>query len=115
MGRNGGHRNRSLALLPGRQGDLKQARALVGVLEEELVEVAQTEEQQVVRVSLLELPVLPHHWGKQLGRQLRGSRVGKQVGRGILQVPSAARRRSYIVSRHSVKPHVSLTPCMKIA
>ncbi len=113
MVRNAGHRNGAFSLLARCQRDLKQARALVGVLEEELVEVAQTEEQQVVRVALLELPVLPHHWGKQLGRQLRGSRVGKQVGRGILQGPSAARRRSYVVSRLSGKTRVSLTTGMK--
>ena len=58
---NAGHGNGSRTLLARRQRDLKQARALVGVLEEQLVEVAETEEQKIVRVTLLELPVLPHH------------------------------------------------------
>jgi len=49
MVRDACHGNGALALLARRQRDLEQARALVGVLEEQLVEVAEAEEQQVVR------------------------------------------------------------------
>jgi len=40
-------------------------RAFLRVLEEKLVEVAETEEQEVVGIALLELPVLQHHWGQR--------------------------------------------------
>jgi hypothetical protein len=53
------HRDAAFTLLTGGQRDLQQSRADVGVIEEHLVEVTETKQQQVVRVALLELPVLP--------------------------------------------------------
>ena len=47
--------------LAGGQRDLQQAGAQLGVLEEQLVEVTEPEQEQVVRVPLLQLPVLAHH------------------------------------------------------
>src|SRR5499433_1060829 len=55
------HGDGTLALLPRGQGDLEQGRPLVCVLEEELIEVAEAEEEEIVWVALLELPVLLHH------------------------------------------------------
>ncbi len=74
------HRDRALALLARRERELEQPGRGVGVLVEELVEVAEAEEQQVVRVATLQLPVLPHHRG--------------QLGRGVPHEASAAASRS---------------------
>ncbi len=52
-----GHRR----ALPRGQRDGEQARALLGVVEEQLVEVAEPEQQQVVGIAALQLPVLRHH------------------------------------------------------
>ena len=57
-----------LAPVPGGEGEAQLLRAQLGVVVEHLIEVAQPEEQQAVRVGLLHLPVLLHH-----GRQLRHS------------------------------------------
>ena len=48
------------------QRDLQEARAQVGILGEHLVEVAQPEQQEIVRVAALQLAVLLHH-GRELG------------------------------------------------
>jgi len=53
--------------------DLQESRPEVGVLEEHLVEVPEAEEQQVLRVAALQLPVLPHH-RRELGSALRHER-----------------------------------------
>ena len=74
------HRDRPLALLPRREGDLEEAGRGVRVLEEQLVEVTEAEQQEVVRVAPLQLPVLQHHRG--------------QLGRGLRHESSAAARRS---------------------
>jgi hypothetical protein len=50
--------------LPGRERDLQQRRAPLGVLEEELVEIAQPEQEKVIRIPPLELAVLLHHRGQ---------------------------------------------------
>ena len=55
--RDAGHRDR----LARGQRDLQQPRAQLGVLGEQLVEVAQAKQQQVVREAALQLPVLRHH------------------------------------------------------
>ena len=74
--------------------------AVVRVLEEQLVEVAEAEQQQVVRVALLELPVLQHHgdswghgWGRQLGRRSpsRVERGGEAVVGGVERLGQHAR------------------------
>ena len=75
---NARHGDGPLPLLARGEGDLEQARALVGVLEEELVEVAEAEEQEVVGVTLLELPVLQHHWS-QRGGQRGGQRSAEET------------------------------------
>jgi hypothetical protein len=54
------------AVLSGSQRELEQAGRQVGVVVEELVKIAQAEQQQVVREAPLQLPVLPHH-GRELG------------------------------------------------
>ncbi len=54
-------------VLPRGEGELQQPGRHVGVVVEQLVEVAQAEQQQVVREAALQLPVLPHH-GRGLGR-----------------------------------------------
>ncbi len=69
MMRDAGHGNGALALLPGGQRDLEQAGSDVRIIEEQLVEVAEPEEQQVVRVAALQLPVLPHH-RREVGRRV---------------------------------------------
>ncbi len=74
------HRDRPLAFLARRERELQQAGRGVRVLEEQLVEIPEAEQQQVVRVALLELPVLQHHRG--------------QLGRGLRHESSAADRRS---------------------
>ena len=76
---NARHGDGPLPLLARGEGDLEQARALVGVLEEELVKVAEAEEEEVVGVTLLELPVLQHHWGQRGGQ--RGRQRRRQPGR----------------------------------
>ena len=53
-----------LAPVPGGEGQAQLLRAQLGVVVEHLVEVAQPEEQQAVRVLLLHLPVLLHHGGQ---------------------------------------------------
>ena len=60
--RNAGHR-RALA---GGQRDREQLRSGFGVLEEELVEVAEAKEQEEVRIALLELAILRHHRRRRL-------------------------------------------------
>ena len=55
--RDAGHRR----ALPRRERDRQQAGAELGILAEELVEVAESEQQQVVRVAALEVAVLLHH------------------------------------------------------
>ena len=74
------HRDRPLALLARRERELQQAGRGVRVLEEQLVEISEAEQQQIVRVALLELPVLQHH--------------RSQLGRGLRHESSAADRRS---------------------
>ena len=129
---NARHGDGALPLLARGEGDLEQARALVGVLEEELVEVAEAEEEEVVGVALLELPVLQHHW-RQRGRQRGDGNAGDggqetagtarrpmtrrdqgKLGRVAGHGPRAARRRSYVVSRDSGSTLVSATTDMKL-
>ncbi len=43
------------------QRDRQQARPQLGILEEQLVEVAEAEQQQMIREPALQLPVLRHH------------------------------------------------------
>ena len=74
------HRDRALAFLARRERELQQAGRGVRVLEEQLVEIPEAEQQQIVRVALLELPVLQHH--------------RRQLGRGLRHESSAADRRS---------------------
>jgi hypothetical protein len=74
------HRDRPLAFLARRERELQQAGRGVRVLEEQLVEISEAEQQQIVRVALLELPVLQHH--------------RSQLGRGLRHESSAADRRS---------------------
>ena len=93
------HGNGALALLPRGQGELKEACPQMGVLEEHLVEIAEAEQQEVVRVALLQLPVLLHH--------------GRQLGREVPHAPSAAVSRSYVVSRVSGSTLVSPITGMK--
>ncbi|MCY1292390.1 hypothetical protein D9M70_416140 [compost metagenome] len=59
---NAGHGN-GLArrLAPGGQGDVEELGGLLGVLVEDLVEVAHAVEHQLVRVLVLQPPVLRHH------------------------------------------------------
>ncbi len=66
--------------LAGRQGQLQEPGGGVGVVVEQLVEIAQAEQQQVVREAPLQLPVLPHH--------------GRGLGGGFPHGPSAATTRS---------------------
>jgi hypothetical protein len=54
--------------------DLQEARSQVRVLEEQLVEVAQPEQEQVVRVPALELPVLLHHGSEFAAAGVRHAR-----------------------------------------
>ena len=56
-----GHGLASFAIARG-QGDLQFARGHNGVFVEELVEVAEAEQEQRVRVALLDRLVLPHQW-----------------------------------------------------
>ena len=44
-----------------RQGDLEEAGRELGILEKGLVEIAQTEQQDVVGIAPLQVAVLPHH------------------------------------------------------
>ena len=62
--------------LPRRQRDLQQPGAELGILEEQLVEIAEAEQQQVVRVALLEVPVLTHHRRDAAGPSSRISHPG---------------------------------------
>ncbi|MCY1181322.1 hypothetical protein D9M73_218200 [compost metagenome] len=61
---NAGHGN-GLArrLAPGGQGDVEELGGLLGVLVEDLVEVAHAVEHQLFRMLVLQLPVLLHHRG----------------------------------------------------
>src|SRR5262249_49987071 len=100
---NPGHRDGPLALLPRGQRELEQARTDLRVLEEQLIEVAEPEEQQVVRVASLQLPVLPHHRGE----------VGRRVPHESSE-RSAAESRPYVVSSVSGSTLVSPTTGMKL-
>ena len=53
-----------LAVVPGGEGQIQLPGGQLGVVGEHLVEVAQTEEQNGVRVVLLDLQVLLHHGGQ---------------------------------------------------
>ena len=65
---------RALFLVARGQRDLQLARGDHGVLEEELVEVAQAKEQKRAGMLFLDRGVLPHQWSGRLahGRKLRG-------------------------------------------
>ena len=83
----------------------------VGVLEEQLVEVAEAEEQQVVRVAPLQLPVLPHHRG-QLGRRVSvTSRARRPAGRRWRRAPRGARVVSPTTGMKLVSPSHRGTTC----
>ena len=80
--RNAGHRR---ALARG-QRDRQQARAQLGVLEEQLVEVAEAEQQQVVGEPALQLPVLRHH---RRGRDVSHRGVPARAPRSARASPAA--------------------------
>ena len=61
---NPGHGNSIATRLAARgEGDVQQLGSLLGVLVEQLVEVAHAVEHQLIRMLALELPVLLHHRG----------------------------------------------------
>ena len=62
--RNAGERDAGRrSVVPGGEGEAEKPRALLGVLPEELVEVAHLEEEEGVRVAGLHLPPLAHERG----------------------------------------------------
>ena len=50
-------------IVPGGEGEAEEARALLGVLPEELIEISHAEEEEGVRVATLHLPPLAHERG----------------------------------------------------
>ena len=94
--RDAGHRR----ALPRGQRDRQQTRAELGVLAEQLVEVAQPEQQQVVRVPPLELAILLHH------RRIDAP--------GIAAHATRLRRRCHVVARSSGSTRVSPTTVAKL-
>jgi hypothetical protein len=74
------HRDRALPLLPGRQRDVERAGRHRRVLVERLVEVAEPEEQEVVRVAPLPLLVLAHHRCEGRVRHRMRGRSGSGLG-----------------------------------
>ncbi|KAF1028212.1 MAG: hypothetical protein GAK37_02279 [Pseudomonas sp.] len=81
--RNSAHRDRLPGRLPTRrQGDVQQLGGLLRVLIEDLVEVAHAVEHQLIRVLVLEAPVLLHHRG--MGRQI-GSVFAHQIIGGFVK------------------------------
>ena len=96
--RDAGHRR----ALPGGERDGQQPRAQLGVLQEELVEVAEPEQQQVVGKAALQLPVLLHHRG-----------VGPGAGRSAAHA-TRLRRRSHVAVSSSGSTRVSPTTVRKL-
>ena len=74
-------------VLPRGERDLQEPRRELGVLEKRLVEVAEAEQQQVVGVPALELPVLPHHGRRRL--RVLSQRGGPGAGRTSPRAPRA--------------------------
>jgi len=71
--RNAGHGYRRARRLTARsQGDVEQRSGLLGIVVEQLIEVAHAVEHQLIRMLALELPVLLHH-----------GRMGGEVGVGF--------------------------------
>src|SRR3989442_6898574 len=103
MVRNAAHRDRLIAVLvTGRQCDFQLAGSGDGVFKEELVKVAQPEEQERVRHFLLDGVVLPHHrceilfahgvlWARSMTARLL-FRIGIPVLNEKRAVPSIATR-----------------------
>src|SRR5262249_44016441 len=96
------HGNGALTLLARCERDLQEPRRELGVVEEQLVEIAEPEQQQVVRVAALQLPVLPHH----------RCQIGRRVPHGSSE-RSATERRSYVAPRLSGSTLVSPIADMK--
>src|SRR5579884_3266919 len=80
------HRSPALAHRSGGEGDAHDRGRLPGVVVEDLVEVAQTEEKDGVGVPPLGLPVLPHGRRDRPGRALRSTRA-PATARGVLRLP----------------------------
>ena len=85
--RDAGHR-RALA---GGQRDREELRTRFGVLEEELVEVAEAKEQEEVRIALLELAVLRHH--RRQGLKHQGDSAGAPTSGPVFPATHARRPR----------------------
>ncbi len=92
MDRNAAHRNVAAMMLAALgEHDAERARGDLGVLEEQLVEVAHPVEQQAIRIGGFDLDVLFHHrgdaprvlcrYGRGAARAL-GGRAGCETGRG---------------------------------
>src|SRR5579884_750384 len=80
------HRSPALAHRSGGEGDAHDRGRLPGVVVEDLVEVAQTEEEDGVGVPPLGLPVLPHGRRDRPGRALRPTRE-PATAPGVLRLP----------------------------
>jgi len=73
MERNACHRDRRARRLPAcGQGDVEQRGGFLGIVVEQLIEVAHAVEHQLVRMLALESPILLHH-----------RRMGGKVGVGL--------------------------------
>ena len=106
------HRNRSVALLAGGKRDAEESRRGRGVLVEGLVEVAEPEEEETVRIAPLPLPILAHHrrdvgardGSAGLRRAGRPTRLGQRACRGkrALQRKATPRWSAALALHHQV-------------
>ena len=91
------HRDRRTGrLAPRGQRDVEQPRCALGVVEEQLVEIAHPVEDQLVRMLRLDAQILLHH------RRVRGERRAPgRVGRGSRRGRGVAHRRNYTKARRA--------------
>ena len=96
------HRNRSIALLAGGERDAEESRRGCGVLVKGLVEVTEPEEEEIVRIASLPLPILAHH-GRDVGA--RDRRAGlRRAGRlrGLERLAGRGKRSAAPALHHQV-------------